>query len=307
MKQRQYTNSELASVIMLSPHCSKPRNHKIDTITIHCAVTNCTAERLGKVFQGTRQVSSNYGVGYDGSIGLYVEECNRSWCSSNRANDNRAITIEVASENKHPYKVTDRAYKALIELLVDICERNGIKELKWQSNKNLIGNIEQQNMTVHRWFTAKACPGDFLYNKHYEIAELVNQKLNNNHTITIAIKPTETAQNGTETIKPIHNTNKPNTELKNEDFGVETLRFSSEFNSYVVQLQSMLNLFGFSCGNVDGYYGNKTVKAVKAFQRANNLKVDGITGEQTKKALLAKLANIGKAYKERMEQKANNN
>ena len=173
-----YTNSSLVSYTNLSPNCNKPRNHVIDTITIHCYVGQVTAKRGVDGFaKSSRQASCNYVVGYDGKIGLCVEEKNRSWCSSNKANDHRAITIEVASDTKHPYAVTDKAYKALIELIADICKRNNIKQLLWKGDKKLIGNVDQQNMTVHRWFAAKACPGDYLYNKHGEIAAEVNKRL----------------------------------------------------------------------------------------------------------------------------------
>ena len=86
-------------------------------------------------------------------------------------------TIEVASDTTHPYKVTDAAYQALITLLADICKRNGIKSLRWKADKSLIGKVEQQNMTVHRWFAPKACPGDYLYNLHGQIAAEVNKRL----------------------------------------------------------------------------------------------------------------------------------
>ena len=119
-----FTNSSLATVIMLSPNHSGQRTHEIDTITIHCVVGQCTPESLGQVFLPTsRRASSNYGVGYDGRIGMYVEEKNRSWCTSSTANDDRAITIEVASDVKHPYAITDAAYRSLIALCADICKR----------------------------------------------------------------------------------------------------------------------------------------------------------------------------------------
>ena len=143
------SNSPLVNYTKISPNKSSPRNHKIDTVTIHCVVGQCSVETLGNVFAPTsRQASSNYGIGYDGRIGMYVEEKDRSWCSSNAANDNRAVTIEVASDTKEPYAVTDKAYAALIDLLVDICKRNGIKELKWKADKSLIGQPDKQNMTV---------------------------------------------------------------------------------------------------------------------------------------------------------------
>lgn len=176
------SNSSLVSYTKISPNRTSPRNHKIDTITIHCAVGQFTAKQLLNLshfvnYDPKRGASCNYAIGYDGSIGLGVNESDRSWCSSNSSNDHRAITIEVASETKHPYEVTDAAYKSLIKLLVDICKRNKIKELKWEADKSLVGKIDKQNMTVHRWFANKACPGDYLYSRHGQIAKEVNAKL----------------------------------------------------------------------------------------------------------------------------------
>lgn len=172
-------NSPLVSYTKISPNKTSPRNRAIDTITIHCVVGQCSVETLGEVFAPTsRQASSNYGVGVDGRIGMYVEEKDRSWCSSNSDNDNRAITIEVASDTTHPYAVNAVAYKALINLLVDICQRNpGIGTLKWKGDKSLIGQPDKQNMTVHRWFANKACPGEWLYSRHAQIAAEVNSRL----------------------------------------------------------------------------------------------------------------------------------
>lgn len=173
------SNSPLVSYTKISPNKSSPRNHAIDTISIHCVVGQCSIESLGEIFAPTsRQASSNYGVGKDGRIGMYVEEKDRSWCTSSSSNDNRAITIEVASDTTHPYAVTAAAYEGLIKLLVDICQRNpGIKRLRWQGDKSLIGQVDKQNMTVHRWFANKACPGDYLYKRHGEIAAEVNRRL----------------------------------------------------------------------------------------------------------------------------------
>lgn len=173
-----YTNSPLVNYTKLSPNHSGQRNHKIDTITIHCVVGQASVETLGNIFAPTsRQASSNYGVGTDGRIGMYVEEKNRSWCSSSAANDHRAITIEVASDNKPPYAVNDKAFNALINLVADICKRNGIKKLLWKGDKSLVGQVDKQNMTVHKWFSATSCPGEYLYERHGKIAELVNAKL----------------------------------------------------------------------------------------------------------------------------------
>lgn len=176
-----FTNSPLVSYTKISPNRTNNRNHAIDTITIHCVVGQTSVQTLGAIFARTSaQASSNYGVGYDGKIGMYVEEKDRSWCTSSSSNDNRAITIEVASDTTHPYAVTDAAYKSLINLLVDICQRNNIKELKWKADKSLIGQPDKQNMTVHRWFANKSCPGEYLYSRHGQIASEVNARLNKN-------------------------------------------------------------------------------------------------------------------------------
>ena len=191
-----YTNSPLVQYVCLSPNCSKPRKHCIDTITIHCVVGQVTIERLGSIFKNpSRKASSNYGVDKDGRIGLFVEECNRSWCTggkdrngnvirvngiSGADNDHRAITIEVASDTTSPYAVTSKAYEALILLVADICRRNDIKELLWKGDKTLVGKPELQNMTVHRWFANKSCPGDYLYTRMGDIASRVNTLLSSN-------------------------------------------------------------------------------------------------------------------------------
>lgn len=187
------SNSPLVTYTNISKNRTSPRKHKIDTITIHCYVGQITAKRGCDYFATTdRQVSANYVVGYDGSIGLSVDEKDRSWCTGGKDkngnpirvngisggdNDHRAVTIEVASDTKDPYTITDKAYKALVNLVADICKRNDIKELKWQGKKSLVGQVDKQNMTVHRWFANKACPGDYLYNLHGQIAKEVNTKL----------------------------------------------------------------------------------------------------------------------------------
>ena len=174
-----YTNSPLVSYTRLSPNHSGQRNHVIDTITIHCVVGQCSVETLGAVFAPTsRQASSNYGVGYDGKIGMYVEEKNRSWCTSSAANDHRAITIEVASDTTEPYAVRDKAFAALIDLVTDICKRNNIKKLVWSDNKSdRVNHKNGCNMTVHRDYANKSCPGKYLYDRHDEIIAEVNKRL----------------------------------------------------------------------------------------------------------------------------------
>ena len=171
------SNSPLVSYTKISPHRDSPRTHKIDTITIHCVVGQCNVEPLGELFQ-TKAASSNYGIGKDGRIAMYVEEKDRSYCSSSASNDNRAITIECASDTKEPFAVNGKVYAALIDLLADICTRNGIPKLLWRADKSLIGQVDKQNMTVHRWFhSGKSCPGTYLYERMGKIAKDVNKRL----------------------------------------------------------------------------------------------------------------------------------
>lgn len=173
------SNSKLVSYTKLSPNHSGKRNHKIDTISIHCMAGNLSVEGCGALFaKSSTQASSNYGIGSDGRIALYVDEANRSWCTSSASNDNRAVTIEVANTTAgEPYPCSQQAYNALIKLLADICQRNGIKKLLWRGDKSLIGQVDKQNMTVHRWFAAKSCPGEWLYQRHGQIAAAVNERL----------------------------------------------------------------------------------------------------------------------------------
>ena len=175
------SNSTLISYTKLSPNKNSPRNHKIDTITIHhMAAVNATIEACGAGFaQSSRQASANYGIGSDGRIALYVDEADRSWGSSNGANDHRAVTIEVANSGGDPnWPVSDKAYAALIELCADICRRNGIARLVWASSKSdRVNHKNGANMTVHQDFAATACPGPYLLGRMADIAAQVNARL----------------------------------------------------------------------------------------------------------------------------------
>lgn len=175
-------NSPLVSYTCISPNRNSPRLNAIDRITIHCVVGQCSVETLGNVFlPWSRQASSNYGVGYDGRIGMYCPEGDRSWCSSSPANDHRAVTIEVASDNYHPYAVTWAAYEATIKLCADICKRNGKNKLLWFGDANTALNYNpkpnEMVMTAHRWFASTICPGDYLYSRFGDIANRVNALL----------------------------------------------------------------------------------------------------------------------------------
>lgn len=183
------SNSPLVSYIKISPNKTSPRKDPIDTITIHCVVGQCSVETIGDVFAPkSRRASSNYAIGPDGRIGMYVEEKDSSWCSSSSANDHRAITIECASDVTHPYAINDKVYKALVELCADICKRNNIKELRWKADKSLVGKPDKQNITVHRWFANTACPGDYIYNRLGQIADDVNAKLKKSNDVLYCVQ-----------------------------------------------------------------------------------------------------------------------
>ena len=177
-----YTNSPMVVYTKLSPNHSGQRTMAIDRITPHCVVGQCTAEGLGDWFAKTStQASSNYGIDKDGRVGMYVEEKNRSWCSSSNANDQRAITIECASDTSEPYAFRDVVYQTLIKLCIDICKRNGKNKLIWFGDKDKTLNYSPKNgemvLTVHRWFANKSCPGNWMYARMGDLAEQVTKAL----------------------------------------------------------------------------------------------------------------------------------
>ena len=188
-----YTNSSLASYTKLSPNHSGQRTHSIDRITPHCVVGQCSVETLGNIFtptskQARKQASCNYGIGPDGRVGMYVEEKNRSWCSSSNANDQRAVTIECASDKAEPYAMNSAVYDSLVKLCTDICRRNGKKKLLWFGNEtktlNYAPKPDEMVITVHRWFANKSCPGNWLYARLDDLAAKVTTNLGGSSVTT---------------------------------------------------------------------------------------------------------------------------
>lgn len=174
-------NSNLVSYTALSPNNSGKRTHKVDRITPHCVVGQISVEDLGAIFSHEDGASSNYGIGKDGRVAVYVNEDDRSWCSSSRENDQRAITIECASDASHPYAFNDTVYNRLIELCIDICKRYKKKKLIWFGDKEKSINYEPASnemiLTVHRWFDNKECPGEWLYSRLDDVANKVTSAL----------------------------------------------------------------------------------------------------------------------------------
>ena len=175
-------NSPLVSFTKLSPNHSGKRTCSISRITPHAVVGQFSVERICDCFKdGSRQASCNYCIGGDGRIGLCVDEQNRSWCSSSRDNDQRAVTIECASDLTEPYTMKPEVYAALVDLCVDICRRNGKKRLLWIADRDKALSYEVKSdemlLTVHRWFARKSCPGNWLFGKLGDLAQEVNSRL----------------------------------------------------------------------------------------------------------------------------------
>lgn len=176
------SNSTLVNCTVKSPNHSGARTHKIDTLTPHCVVGQLSAESIGGCFtSSSRQASCNYGIGTDGRVVLCVDEANRSWCSSSNSNDQRAVTIECASDKTSPYAMNDAVYSKLVELCADICRRNGKTKVLWLGSKEKTLAYTPANnemvLTAHRWFANKSCPGDWLYSRYGELAEKINALL----------------------------------------------------------------------------------------------------------------------------------
>lgn len=196
-EEKDMSNSPLVSYTKLSPNHSGQRTHSIDRITPHCVVGQLSAESICGCFTSTsRQASCNYGIGTDGKIALCVEEKNRSWCSSSNANDQRAVTIECASDLKEPYAMNDKVYASLVNLCVDICKRNGKKKLLWLGDKNKTLDYSPKSdemvLTVHRWFANKSCPGNWLYSRLGNLAAEVTKKLGGTSSTTPSTPAKET-------------------------------------------------------------------------------------------------------------------
>ena len=164
-------HSSLVTYQRKSPNITSPRNAKIDTVTVHHVAGDASVEALGALFAAPeRQASANYGIGSDGRIACYVEEEDRSWCSGDRENDHRAITIEVANSGGAPdWPVSDLAWNSLVDLCEDICRRYDFR-LRFTGDKT-------GNLTMHKWFQATECPGPYLSKRFPELERLVNSRL----------------------------------------------------------------------------------------------------------------------------------
>lgn len=260
------SRSELVDYIKISPNSTNPRNHKIDTIVIHHMAGKLSVESCGEIFAASsRQASSNYGIDSDGRVGLYVDEQNRSWCSSNRDVDQRAITIEVANcSTGGEWPVSQKAYDKLIDLCVDICKRNDIKKLNFTGDR-------AGNLVMHKYFANTQCPGPYLEKRFPDIAAEVNARLG----AAVEEKPAEHVQEKVEA--PVK------CDLPELYKGCK--------GKTVRSLQILLIGNKCSCGSygADGDFGSATKAAVVKYQYENGLEDDGVVGPKT----WAKLLGLG--------------
>lgn len=183
----KYTNSNLVTYDLLVKSHGGRRNHKIDSVAIHCMGMDMTLQECEQTFSDSSKSSVNYGIDSQGKIALYVEEENRAYATSDKEVDNRAISVIVASrKSKQPYEITDNAYKSLINLLADVCYRNDFT-LKWKNDKTYgiaaaakaNGAVDEQNIFLHKWFSssAKECPGNYIIGKLPDIVSETNAKI----------------------------------------------------------------------------------------------------------------------------------
>lgn len=270
-----YTNSPLVSYTRLSPNNSGTRTHAIDRITPHCVVGQCSVETLGNIFADpAKQASSNYGIGPDGRVGMYVSESSRSWCSSNGENDNRAVTIECASDMTEPYAFNNTVYNRLIQLCADICKRNGKKKLLWLGSREktlaYTPKADEMVLTVHRWFANKSCPGAWLMQRMGDLAAKVTAILNGGDTPEP--EPTPAPQEETCTV-----TGK-----------IPILRYDPMNKSPWVEIaQDKLIAAGYDIKyGADGYFGGATQAALEDYQEKNGLPVTSVFDGPTWAALL---------------------
>lgn len=274
-----YSNSKLVNYTKISPNRTLSRND-IVTVAIHCMAGHLSVEQCANVFSSpSRAASSNYGIDDEGKVGLYVEEKHRAWTTSSRAVDMHAVTIEVASDSKAPYAVTDKAYEKLILLVTDICKRNNIKRLHWSDNKAIRkANVEHGYIQVHCDYANKACPGQFLLSRMDDIVKEVNKNLGAFDT-----KVPHNEYSHSDFVKDI----KESLHVTDDkDLLQKTITISAKTNrkhKCVKYIQKYLKEKGYSeIGNADGIAGPKFTMAIKHYQANNGCKSDGIISARNK-------------------------
>jgi len=303
------SNSSLVSYTRLSPNHSGKRTHSIDRITPHCVVGQLSVETLGSIFApSSREASSNYGIGKDGRVGMYVEEKNRSWCSSSNANDQRAVTIECASDLKSPYAFNDTVWNRLVDLCVDICKRNGKKKLLWLGTKdktlNYTPKSDEMVLTAHRWFSDTACPGNWMYSREDLLASTVTKRLGGSSSKSSSTTKKSKAKNKKVILTVDGSFGPTSIKRMQQFFGVsKTGKISGQYPSaekYLSGIPSscitwtksgsavIKKLQKWVGSSVDGYLGPNTIKKL---QKKLDINADGSWGPSTSRAFQKYLNN----------------
>lgn len=305
------SNSSLVSYTKLSPNYT-PGRINYTRITAHCVVGQLTVESIGSIFTPkSRQASSNYGIGKDGKIGQYVDEKNRSWCSSSAANDNRAITIECACDLKHPYAMNGAVWNSLVRLCTDICKRHGKKKLLWLGSRSAALNhspkSDEMIITAHRWFSNTACPGDWLYSRLGRLAEAVTANLSGKESNFVVEETVPIHATGDLTVdgiagyktiykwQQIMGTPKDG-EITGQNRSLR--KFHLGFTSSAIEyggggsmlIEAVQRAVGLTGNDVDGQLGPITIERI---QKHLGTEPDGYFGKQTVSALQSRL-NTGK-------------
>lgn len=293
------TWSPLTDKIRESGDNSGNRWYSITRITPHCWVGQVSVENGLDYFATTsRQVSSNYIIGADGRVGGCVREEWRAWTSSSRDNDNRAVTIECASDASSPYAFRPAVYDKLIKLCADICQRYGKKKLIWISDKNTALDYDPDDdemlLTVHRWFADTDCPGSWLMSRMGDLAEQVTSILSGDppapapkdqYTVStysgdalrLREEPTPTPPEPSGESYP-----GPWPEIPSRGYFQK-----GDTGSEVEKLQNFLIWMDADCLSTygaDGIIGYETLTAVKLIQGMLGVKVDGFYGPKTEAA-----------------------
>lgn len=187
-------NSPLAKekYLAYSGNYTKGRSKKITEICIHHMAGVLTAKQCGAIFQRKgRKGSSNYGIGKNGEIAVYVNESDTAWCNSNWESNCRSVSIETSnSKNGGDWLVSDKVLNSLIKLVADIAKRNNMGKL-----------VKGKNVTWHSMYVATNCPGKYLMSKFdYIVAEA--NKINGIGTSTSKPTTTTSSKKGTLTVNP---------------------------------------------------------------------------------------------------------
>lgn len=244
--------SKLTNVIVpASPkNYTKGRNTKITEICIHHMAGVMTAQSCGKIWQNPkRHGSSNYGIGYKGEIGGYVDENNTAWCNSNWASNCRSISIETSNDKTGGnWHVSDASLKSLIKLVADIAKRHGMGKL-----------VRGKNLTWHSMYANTSCPGEYLKSK-------INYIIDEANKINGGSKPAPSS------FLPSRGYFKKGDKSENVSKIATFMR--KTFPTYT------------SAKALGPVYGDNLIKAIKEFQKRTGLTPDGFIGPKTLEMLV---------------------